>query len=29
VDHPFFCAIAQRDSGSVLFAGIIANPSAA
>jgi serine protease inhibitor len=28
VDHPFFCAIAERDSGAVLFAGIIANPRA-
>jgi len=27
VVHPFFCAIAERDSGAVLFAGTIANPS--
>ena len=28
VDHPFFCAITERDSGAILFAGIINNPSA-
>jgi len=28
VDHPFFCAITERDSRAMLFAGIITNPAA-
>lgn len=28
VDHPFFCAITERDSGAILFAGLITNPAA-
>jgi len=27
VDHPFFCAITGRDSGAILFAGMITNPA--
>jgi serine protease inhibitor len=27
VDHPFFCAIAERQSGAILFAGIVTDPS--
>jgi serine protease inhibitor len=27
VDHPFFCAIAEHDSGAILFAGMITNPA--
>jgi serpin B len=28
VDHPFFFAITEHDSGSILFTGIITNPAA-
>jgi serine protease inhibitor len=28
VDHPFFFAITERESGAMLFAGIVMNPSA-
>lgn len=27
VDHPFFCAITERDSRAMLFAGVITNPA--
>ncbi len=27
VDHPFFCAIAERQSGVLLFAGMVTNPT--
>jgi serine protease inhibitor len=27
VDHPFFLAIADRESGAILFAGIVTNPA--
>ena len=27
VDHPFFCAITERDSGALLFAGVVMNPT--
>ncbi len=27
VDHPFFCAIAEQQSGTLLFAGIVTNPA--
>jgi serine protease inhibitor len=27
VDHPFFCAIAERQSGALLFAGVVVNPN--
>jgi len=27
VDHPFFCAIAERQSGALLFAGVVTNPA--
>lgn len=27
VDHPFFCAIAELQSGALLFAGTVTNPS--
>ena len=27
LDHPFFCAIAEHDSGAILFAGMITNPA--
>jgi serine protease inhibitor len=27
VDHPFFCAIAESQSGALLFAGTVSNPS--
>ena len=27
VDHPFFCAIAERQSGALLFAGVVTNPT--
>jgi serine protease inhibitor len=28
VDHPFFFAITERESGAMLFAGLVTNPSA-
>jgi serpin B len=28
VDHPFFFAITERESGAMLFAGVVTNPSA-
>ena len=27
VNHPFFCAIAEQQSGALLFAGIVTNPA--
>jgi len=27
VDHPFFCAIAERQSGALLFSGVVTDPS--
>ncbi len=27
VDHPFFCAIAEQQSGALLFAGVVTNPT--
>jgi len=27
VDHPFFCAIAEKQSGVLLFAGVVTNPT--
>jgi serine protease inhibitor len=27
VDHPFFCAIAERQSGALLFAGVVTDPT--
>jgi serine protease inhibitor len=27
VDHPFFCAIAERGTGALLFAGVITDPT--
>ena len=27
VDHPFFCAIAERRSGALLFAGVVTDPT--
>jgi hypothetical protein len=26
VDHPFFCAIAEQESGALLFAGVVTTP---
>src|SRR5208337_600251 len=27
VDHPFFCAIVEQQSGALLFAGVVADPT--
>ena len=27
VDHPFFCAIVEQQSGVMLFAGVVTDPS--
>jgi serine protease inhibitor len=27
VDHPFFCAIVEKQSGAMLFAGVVTNPA--
>jgi serine protease inhibitor len=27
VDHPFFCAIVEQQSGTMLFAGVVTNPA--
>jgi len=27
VDHPFFCAIAERNTGALLLTGVITDPA--
>jgi serpin B len=27
VDHPFFCAVSEQQTGAILFAGVITNPA--